>query len=75
MAIGTYLLITALNLNGLNSPTKTHRLVNGYKNKTSIYAVSWRMAWQPTPVFLPAEYHGWGPTGLQSMWLQRVRHN
>ena len=27
MAIGTYLLITALNVNGLNSPTKTHRLV------------------------------------------------
>ena len=22
------------------------------------------------PAFLPAEYYGWGPAGLQSMWLQ-----
>ena len=26
MVIGTYILITTLNINGLNAPTKTHRL-------------------------------------------------
>ena len=37
---------------------------------------SWRRAWQPTPVFLPGESH-WAekPGGLQSMELQRVRHD
>ena len=39
MVIGTYISITALNVNGLNAPTKRHRLLNGYKNKTHIYAV------------------------------------
>ena len=35
-----------------------------------------RRAWQPTPVFLLGESHGWGrPGGLQSMGLQGVRHN
>ena len=37
----------------------------------------WRKAWQLTPVFLPGESRGQRrPTlGLQSVWLQRVRHN
>ena len=39
MAIGTYISIITFNLNGLNAPTKRHRLVDGYKNKTHIYAV------------------------------------
>ena len=36
----------------------------------------WRRAWQPTPVFLPGE-SPWmeQPGGLQSMQLQRVRHD
>ena len=38
MAIGTYISIITLNVNRLNAPTKRHRL-NGYKNKTYIYAV------------------------------------
>jgi len=35
-----------------------------------------RRAWQPTPVFLPGE-SPWveEPGGLQSMGLQRIRHN
>ena len=35
----------------------------------------WKMAWQPTPVFLPGE-SPWTekPGRLQSMGLQRVRH-
>ena len=35
-----------------------------------------RRKWQPTPVFLPGEFHGQRkPGGLQSMGLQRVGHN
>ena len=39
MVVGTYISIITLNVNGLNAPTKRHRLVNVYKNKTHIYAV------------------------------------
>ena len=39
MAIRTYISIITLNVNGLNAPTKSHRLVDGYKNKTHTYAV------------------------------------
>ena len=38
--------------------------------------IPWRRAWQPTPGFLPGESPGIeGPGGLQSMGLQRTRHN
>ena len=38
--------------------------------------IPWRRAWQPIPVFLPGD-SPWTeePGGLQSMRLQRVRHN
>ena len=38
--------------------------------------IPWRRAWQPTPVFLPGE-SPWTekPSGLQSIGLQKVRHN
>ena len=36
MAIGTYISIITLNVNELNAPTKR---LNGYKNKSHIYAV------------------------------------
>ena len=39
MAIGTYISIITLNVNGLNHPTKDTDWLNGYKNKTHIYAV------------------------------------
>ena len=38
MVIGTYILTITLNVNGLNAPRDTSSL-NGYKNKTHIYAV------------------------------------
>ena len=40
------------------------------------WKMPWRRAWQPTPVFLHGE-SPWTeePGGLQSMGLQRVRHN
>ena len=39
MAIGTYRSIIIFNYNGLNAPTKRTDWLNGYKNKTHIYAV------------------------------------
>ena len=37
--------------------------------------IPWRRAWQPTPVFLPGEYHGqMEPGRLQSRRLFRVRY-
>ena len=38
--------------------------------------ISWRKAWQPTPVFLPGK-SPWTeePGGLQSMGSQRVKHD
>ena len=39
MVIGTYILIITLNMNGLNAPTKDTGFLNGYKNKTHLYAV------------------------------------
>ena len=37
MVIGTCISITTLNVNGLNAPTKRHRLAEWIKNKTHIY--------------------------------------
>ena len=39
MITGTYIPITTLNVNGLNAPTKDIHWLNGYKNKSRIYAV------------------------------------
>ena len=39
MVIGTYILRITLNMKGLNAPNKNTGLLNGYKNKTHIYAV------------------------------------
>ena len=40
MVIGTYMSIITLNVNGLNAPTKRHRLAEWIQeNKTHIYAV------------------------------------
>ena len=39
MVIGKYISIITLNVNGLNAPTKRHRLAEGYQNKTCIYVV------------------------------------
>ena len=39
MAIGTYISIITLNVNGINAPTKRHRLTEWIQNETHIYAV------------------------------------
>ena len=37
MAIGTYISIITLNVNGLNAPTKRHRLDEWIKKKKTLY--------------------------------------
>ena len=39
MVIGTYISIITLHVNVLNAPTKDIDWLNGYRNKTPIYAV------------------------------------
>ena len=39
MAMGSYLSVITLNVNGLTAPTKDKDWLNGYKNKTPTYAV------------------------------------
>ena len=39
IAISTYILLITLNVNALNTPTKRHKLADGYKNETHTYAV------------------------------------
>ena len=39
MVIETYISITNLNVNGLNAPTKRHRLAEWIQKQTHIYAV------------------------------------
>ena len=45
--------------------------------ETWVRKIPWRRAWQPTPVFLPGEFHGqMSLVGyIQSIGLQRVGHN
>ena len=41
-----------------------------------IEEIFWRLAWQPIPVFFPGEYPWTNePGGLQSIGLQRLRHD
>ena len=37
--------------------------------------IPWTRAWQYTPAFLPGESHGQEPGRLQSIGLQRIRHD
>ena len=37
--------------------------------------IPWRKAWQPTPAFLPGEFHGQRSLAGYSPWGRRVRHN
>ena len=36
--------------------------------------IPWRREWQPTPVFLPGEFHGQRSLMGYSPWGRRVRH-
>ena len=42
MAVGTYISIIAVNVNGLNAPTKRHRLAECIKKTRPIYMLSTR---------------------------------
>ena len=39
MVMGSYLSIITLNINGLNAQSRDKDWLNGYKNKTPVYAV------------------------------------
>ena len=41
-----------------------------------VWKIPWRRAWQPTPVFLPGEYHEWrSPAGYSPIGSHRVGHD
>ena len=41
-----------------------------------VWEVPWRTAWQPSPVFLPGESHGWRSLAGYSPWgHKRARHD
>ena len=46
-----------------------------YINSIPQCPLPWRSNWQPTPVFLPGEFHGQEPGRLQSMGSLRVGHD
>ena len=43
------------------------RSLAGYKSMGS-HKISWRKEWQPTPVFLPGEFHGQRSLAGYSLW-------
>ena len=48
--------------------------VSGFES--SLGNIPWGRKWQPAPVVLPGKFHGQRSLGgLQSMWLQGVRHD
>ena len=64
---------------GTGSPPQsswTSMVAQTVKNLLATWETPWRRVWQPTPVFFP-EYSPWTeePGGLQSVRLQRVRHD
>ena len=64
---------------------RASRVAQSVKNlramqETRVQSLGWedplRREWSPTPVLLPGEFHGQRSLArLQSMGLQRVRHN
>ena len=54
----------------------SRRFGHGWANSLSLFTfMHWRRKWQPTPVFLPGESHGWrNLVGYSPQGLQRVRH-
>ena len=57
-----------------NLPADAGNIRDGFD--PGVGKIPWRRAWQPAPVFLPGE-SPWTeePGGLQSIGLQRVRHD
>ena len=67
MTIGTYISITTLNVNGLNAPTKRHRLAEWIQNKTHIYAVYKK----PTSDLKTHIHWRWQVEKINSMQMQK----
>ena len=47
----------------------------GAANSTLGWEDPWRRTWQPTPVFLPGEFHGHRSLEGYSSWGRKVRHD
>ena len=69
MVIGTYILITTLNVNGLYALAKRHRAAEWIKNKTGRYAVYKR----PTSVLGTHTDWKWGDGKRYSMQMEIKR--
>ena len=41
----------------------------------NVFQLNWRKKWQPTPVFLPGDFHGPRSLTGYSPWDHRVRHD
>ena len=78
---GTYIDMTIFEKYNLPQCARASQVAQTVKNlpamqETWVRKIPWKMAWQPTPVFLPGESQ-WTeePGWLQSMGSQRVRHD
>ena len=52
-----------------------HRGQNSSQNNVKIPDTLWRRKWQPTPVLLPGQFHGWGSLAGHRPWGGRVGHH
>ena len=62
-------------LNMVYSYLPEYSLSHWYQHRGRIFSICWRMAWQPTSVFLPGESHGQRTLVGYSPQGCRVRHN
>ena len=45
-----------------------HGVAKSRTRLTDCTFLHWRRKWQPTPVFLPGEFQGWGEPGGCCLW-------
>jgi len=58
MAIGTYISIITLNINGLNAPTKRHRLVEWIQKQDPYICCLWETHFRPQDTY-GLKVRGW----------------
>ena len=69
MTLNTYLSVITLNVNGLNAPTKRHRVSEWLKNKAHLYAAYKRLIFD---IMTPADWKwGDGETCIMQMDIKR----
>ena len=69
MVIGTYILITTLNVNGINAPTKRHRLAEWIQKQNPYICCLQEMHFRPRDTYRLKE-KGWKNTveSLRRIW-------